>query len=471
MANLHALAANMSHTIHTICPLTFFGLADRVARYYKNNIYNFKNTNNFAIWNGRFFDTVPASRLIKYVRTVIENIPNEAGKDGYCVTMENEFVTVDDLKKFKTKMSTLSALNQTIGLLATCGNIEKDESEFDQAVDHIVTQNGILNLRTGLLRDHDPDFLSMRIVTVPYDKNAKCPDFQNFIEAITCNNPELARYLQVLIGYFFTGITHEQQLYLFHGFGSNGKSTLLNILLQIAGNYGITTPASTLMAKTSGSTTSDLPRLKKAWLVNASETNEGEKLDEAGIKIMTGGDPITARLLFQLFETYFAQYKVVLSVNILPEIRGCDHGIFRRIVVVPFNKMFKEAERDQRIIEKLKPELAGIFAWIVEGAMEYFKNGIPNCAAVEKATEKYLMEMDRVESFLEDECITDRVNGKYRIPLADLWEMSLSWSRKNCSEPFPKKIFNNHILRKGFKQSKSGSVRYWEGIKPKVKGF
>lgn len=471
MANFQAFATLVSKKINVIFALSLFGLADRVQSKFNKKLYKLYNINKFALWNGKIFELVPPANLKKLVRKIIEELPTEAGKSGFCVTTEDAVVTADDLIKFKNKMSTPSAINQIIESLQTCDNIEKEESEFDQEVDEIVTQNGILNLKNGILRDHDPDFLSTRIINEPYDRNANCPYFLNFIKQITCNNPELERYLQVLIGYFFTGITDEQQIYIFHGFGSNGKSTLLNILLMIAGLYGIQTPASTLMAKASGGISCDLPRLKKAWLVVASETNENEKLDEARIKIMTGGEHIVARLLFQNLESFLPQFKVVLSANILPEIKGCDHGIVRRIVVVPFDKLFKDADRDKHIMDKLKPELAGIFAWIVEGAMGYLKNGIPNCKAVKDATERYLQDVDLVENFLSDDCICDRNNDKCRISLSDLWEMSISWSRKNCCDPFRKKIFSDLILRKGFKKSRSGSTWVWRGIKPKIKSF
>jgi len=473
MSNVIYLANHISKNTKIIYPLTPFGMADRLAKRYENKLFKILNSDKFALWNGINYDLISAARLKKIVRRLIEELPNEAGIMEIVQTTEGEFITRDDLKNFKNKKSTPSAINQTIELLQTYENIEKEDSEFDTIIDEIVCQNGILNLKTGVLRKHDPGFLSTRIVNVQYDKNANCPTFLNLINLITCNNPELTRYLQVLIGYFFTGVTHEQQLYIFHGLGSNGKSTLLNILLKIAGLYGNQTPASTLMAKTSGGTASDLPRLKKAWLVNASETNEGQKLDEAGIKILTGGDPVTARLLFKNFETYFAQYKVVLSVNILPEIRGCDHGIFRRIIVVPFDHKFDGDGKVKEMKEQLEQELTGIFAWIVEGAMEYFRpnGGLPKCKAVEKATNRYLKDMDRVENFLLDECVVDRTNHKFRIAKQDLWEMSNEWNRKNCSDPFKKKIFTNMLLRKGFIEGKSGDERQWFGIKFKIKSI
>ncbi len=414
---------------------------------------------------------IDGSGLKKIVRQIIEGLPKEAEKYGYAVTTENETVTVEDLKTYRKKNSSLSSINQIISLIETCNNIEKEDSYFDQENEQIVAQNGIIDLKTGRIREHDPNFLSTRTVSVPYDPDAKCPNYIKFIDLISNHNASLAHYLQVQIGYFFTGITREQEIYIYHGYGSNGKSTLLNVLLKIADSYGMQTPAYTLMSNKSKGIACDLPRLKKARIVAASETNQGETFDEARIKLMTGGEQIVSRLLFQNLESYLPQFKVVIAVNILPEIRGFDHGITRRIVVIPFDNTFCGEGRDKDMKDQLELELPGIFAWIVEGAKEYFQNGLPKCEAVTKATDMYIKEMDKVESFLEDTCIVDIKNNKSRIPLNDLWEMSNEWNRKTCNDTFKKKIFSEHLLRKGFKKARVNNTWFWLGIKPKIKGI
>jgi P4 family phage/plasmid primase-like protien len=471
VANLNALAGDLIKNTKMLKPLNPFGLADRFAERYENQIYKIKKSKNFAIWNGKHFEIAPSEMLMINVRRLIEGLPYEIENLKFAVTTDGDFVTCEDYLKFKNNMSKLSAIEQTIKLLLTCSNFVKEDSDFDRDTNNLVAQNGIIDLKTSVLRDHDQSFLSTRIAPVPYTPEATCDNFIKFLDKITCDRQELARFIQVLCGYLFSGVTREQEIYIFHGFGSNGKSTFLNLLLKAAGLYGFQTPASTLMKKSSKSSSDDLASAKRARVVIASETNEGEKLDEARIKIMSGGDPIVCRLLFENLETYFAQYKVILAVNTLPEIMGCNYGTFRRIVVVPFDKVFKDAERDKFIYDELEKELPGIFAWIVEGAKEYFDNGLPRCQVVQAATQRYVRDLDRVESFLNDECIIDRGNDKFRIALPDLYNMSNTWN-DNCNrEPFKKKILTDMLLRKGFKQGKSGSMRQWIGIKPKIKGI
>jgi glyceraldehyde-3-phosphate dehydrogenase/erythrose-4-phosphate dehydrogenase len=147
------LASDITKNIKKIFPLNCFGVADRIAKQYEKQLYKIKSITKYGVWNGKIFDIVPAASLKRLVRQVIENLPDEDGDSDIVVTTDGEFVTKDDLIKFKKKMSTPSALSQVIQSLETCGNIEKEESEFDQTVDQIVTQNGILNLRTGILRD------------------------------------------------------------------------------------------------------------------------------------------------------------------------------------------------------------------------------------------------------------------------------------------------------------------------------
>jgi putative DNA primase/helicase len=470
VCNLKNLAPGLSKNTKIIYSLTSFGLADRIAKRYENKLFKIINTKKYAFWNSKYYEIVPSARLMKIVRKMIEELPDELGNFDYALTTYGDTISKDDLVVFREKKSKPSAVTETIALIETCNNAEKESSEFDKDIDQIVTQNGILNLKTGELRDHDASFLSTRIVSVPYEPEADCPSFLKFIDDITCQRADLAKYLQRVIGYCFTGSVKEQVAFIFHGFGSNGKSTLLNLLLKIADRYGIQTPAATLMARSTNSIPADLPRLRKAWFVVASEINQGQKFDEARLKVMTGGEPIVSRELYANYESYQPQFKVVLAVNILPDFTGCDYGISRRIRVVPFDKIFKDEDLDKDLNVKLEQELPGIFAWIARGAKDYFEEGLLKCEEVEDATRIYIEDMNRVQNFLMDECIIDRDNHKLRTALPDLWEMSNEWNRKNNSDPFKKKIFTNQLKSKGFKQGKSGSERQWLGIKPKVKG-
>ncbi len=470
MANLDILQSNMYHLTNIIENTDQFGLSNRMAIKYENKLFFLTESEKFLWWNGKTWENIKKSILKHKVREVIEDIHKEINEvTGFAKIRNGEFITIQDLLKYKKKISKSSAINGTIDLLPTCKDVAVNDSNFDQITDHITVQNGILNLRTGELRAHDPAFKSTRIVTTHYIKDAVCPKFIIFMNEISKSRPELVEYLQVLLGYLFTGITVEQKLFIFFGQGANGKSTLLNLLLRIAGGYGMTTPASTLLKKSTNSIPCDLPRLKNAWLVVASESNIDAKLDEAIIKILTGGEQIVARNLFENFQSFKAFFKIVFASNILPDIRGCDHGIKRRIEVIPFERTFGADELDKDLEAKLTEELPGIFAWIVQGAIKYFDKRLMKCKAVQEATRQYREEMDTVENFLEDVCDLNRDNDKFRVSVADLWQISNVWADKNGIQNLSKKELSGLIMRKGFRQGKSGVIRQWIGIKPKSK--
>jgi putative DNA primase/helicase len=314
------------------------------------------------------------------------------------------------------------------------------------------------------LSEFAPSHKLLQIANVPYNAEAKCPLFHSFIKHIFNEDKELIDFVQVLCGYLFTGLTWEQKLFILYGLGSNGKSLFVSILLHIAGDYGISTPSNTLLENGSSGIRNDLARLRNRRIVAASETNLGKRFDEAGIKILTGEDKIVCRKLYSDYFEYSTQYKVLLTVNNLPRIRGNDKGIKRRICIIPFNVTFENNKCDKELKEKLLKESEGIFAWIIEGSKRYFKNGLLECQAVINATANYLNEMDTIQTFLGDMCRVDANNKKLKIPVKTLYSCYETWAKENCLEPVGKYNFGESIKEKGIVQGKSGSVRYWQGV-------
>jgi len=221
-------------------------------------------------------------------------------------------------------------------------------------------ENGTLDLRTGKLREHRRADLISKLAAVRFDPEAKAPTFMAFLRRVFDGNQRLIGYVQKLCGYCLTGSTKEQVVSVWHGAGANGKSTAQNIVLRLLGEYGATTPSETLMVHRGTTIPNDIARLAGVRFAAAFETGESSRLNEGLVKQATGGDRLTARFLHAEFFEFVPQFKIVLSCNHKPRITGGDHGIWRRVHLVPFEVTIPEAERDRNLPEKLEAELPGV---------------------------------------------------------------------------------------------------------------
>lgn len=322
--------------------------------------------------------------------------------------------------------------------------------------------NGTLNLRIGELRPHRREDLITKIIDVEYDPNAKCPTWLAFLDRIMNSNVELIYFLQRAVGYTLTGNTSEQCLFFLHGCGANGKSTLINTIGELMGDYGLQTPTETLMVKRGDSVPNDIARLKGARFVSAVETEEGRRLAEVLVKQLTGGDMITARFLHAEFFEFRPTFKLWLAANHKPVIRGTDNAIWRRIRLIPFNVTIPEAERDKELPEKLKAELPGILAWAVEGCVAWQIEGLDPPDEVRLATQGYREEMDVLAGFLNDCCI---VKSIARVSAGDLYGAYCKWCEANGERPLSQRAFGMRLTERGFTRMRGTGGRFWwEGL-------
>ena len=245
------------------------------------------------------------------------------------------------------------------------------------------------------------------------------------------------------------------------GGGANGKSTLVNLLTDLLGDYAANTAASTLMASNSNQYGDDLIRLAGARLITSSETEHGQRFAEAKIKSFTGGDKVTGRPLYGLWVEFVPVGKIVLTTNNRPEIRGSDDGIWRRIREVPFNRQFKEAEQDRELMSALRQELPGILNWAIEGCLLWQTEGLNAPASVAASITAYRSEMDTVAGFIEDECHQD---PSQRSSVANLYDQYASWCKAQDKHPRTKVQFGTALKSQGYAQVRDSTGRYWQGL-------
>ena len=208
---------------------------------------------------------------------------------------------------------------------------------FDRDPMLLNCSNGTLDLRNGEIRAHDPADLITKMVPVAYDPQATCPVWEAFVDRIMEGDRSKIEFLQRAVGYSLTGITSEQCLFVLHGPGANGKSTFMETIRELLADYAMHTTTSSLLQSKSSPIRNDLARLNGARCVSAVEIGMGKRLDEALVKQLTGGDQVTARFLYNEYFEYKPTFKLFIAANHKPDIQGVDHGIWRRIHLIPFN--------------------------------------------------------------------------------------------------------------------------------------
>jgi putative DNA primase/helicase len=321
--------------------------------------------------------------------------------------------------------------------------------------------NGTLNLKTGELRQHRWQDLITKITPIDLHRGVDCPRWKSFLERVTDGNNDLIRYLQKAVGYSCTGSTREQRFFMPYGTGANGKTTFLNTISAVLGDYAKHTATETLLVRRGDSISNDVARLAGARFVSAVETESGRRLAEGLVKQMTGGDKMAARFLHQEFFEFVPAFKLWLAVNHKPRVTGTDHAIWRRIDLIPFVVTIPESERDPDLAEKLQEELPGILAWAVAGCKLWQAEGLESPETVKTATAEYKQESDIVATFIEERC---EQGPDCEVSKTALYEAYSEWSKKSGEFSVSKKEFGMRLAEKGFKDGRTGKQRFWAEI-------
>jgi putative DNA primase/helicase len=326
-------------------------------------------------------------------------------------------------------------------------------------------QNGTIDLRTGTLHPHRREDLITKLAPVSYDPDATAPTWTAFLERVLPDE-ELRAFVQRAVGYSATGDTSEQCMIINHGGGANGKSTFQETIAAALGDYAMRAPTEMLLAKRASGIPNDVARLKGARFVAASETEEGRRLAESLIKDLTGQDTITARFMRAEWFDFKPTHKLWLSTNHKPEIRGTDAAIWRRIRLVPWSVTIPPAEQDKRLLAKLRAELPGILAWIVQGCLEWQRVGLQPPEEVRRATGRYRAEMDVLAAFIDEECIVaDHASATAKA----LYGAYKAWCEDNGERPESQRRFGSRLKERGFESgrmttgARKGAVE-WYGI-------
>lgn len=317
--------------------------------------------------------------------------------------------------------------------------------------------NGVLDLRNRQLLPPSPAMLVTKRCPVVFDRGATAPTFDAFIQRITRSTPTLAAFLQRWAGYVLTGLVNEQCFAFLYGLGRNGKTTFTELLRWLMGDYAATLPTNTLMngKRDPGAASPDLMLLKGCRLALASELEEDARFAEAALKYMTGGDTMLARNPHGKFASWVPTHKLMISGNHKPVISGSDHGIWRRVRLIPFNETIADGECDPKLPEKLRAEGSGILNWALAGLRDRQQQGLNPPPEVKAAIANYQADMDTIGQWMDD-----HVDTKVGVmtPTAELYRAYSAWARDSGYKyPMTRAAFGRRLSERGIPLAKSSS--------------
>lgn len=322
--------------------------------------------------------------------------------------------------------------------------------------------NGTIDLRLGELRPHAREDLITKIAPVAFEPGASCPTWEAFIRTAMGDREELISFLARVVGYALTGSTREHVLGFFFGGGRNGKSTFLGTLHHLLGDYATPASRGLLFRSNHQRHPTELAALCGARFVTCSEIEQGRAFDEALLKDLTGGDPITARHMQEDFWKFTPTHKLFLAGNHKPTVRGDDEGIWRRMRLVPFTVTIPPEQVDRTLPERLREELPGILAWAVRGCLEWQAKGLGEPKEVLEATAEYREESDPIGEFLSLRCILDPIAKAPRAAIRAAYD---DYAKENgVRSPLAAKAFGDALRKRGV--TDGGSMRIATKISP-----
>jgi putative DNA primase/helicase len=306
---------------------------------------------------------------------------------------------------------------------------------------------------------HDPKQHLTKITAV--GPGGDCPLWEGHLEKITAGDADLQSFIKRMLGYALTGSTIAHALFFMFGTGANGKSVVIDTAAGILGDYHQTAPIETFTASTTERHPTELAALRGARLVTAVETEEGRRWAESRIKTLTGGDRISARFMRQDFFEFQPQFKLLIAGNHKPGLRSVDEAIRRRFNLIPFSVTIPPEDRIENFGQRLKAEWPGILQWMINGCLEWQREGLNAPAAVTAATAAYLNAQDAISAWIEEKCDCRANAWEGRARLYESWS---AWAASAGEHGGSRSRFFDAMEARGFHMTKRQGDRGFAGI-------
>lgn len=368
--------------------------------------------------------------------------------DGSAGGMEKAQGVADALVKWSVKCEMKGTIEAAVGLARKM--LEVDAGMLDRDPWLLNVRNGAIDLRTGVMREHRAEDLITKLADVEYREGADSGAWERAIaeicreDGVEEGKRHVSAFLRRWFGYCATGDVREQVFVVHWGDGSNGKSTMLETIGCVLGDYAGTAAPGLMASSDRGDKhPTEIAALWGKRMVTASETKEGVQLREDFVKQATGGDRLTARFMREDFFEFAPTHKLQLLTNSKPIVKGQDHGIWRRVRLVAYLESFGSEEeiaagkarriKDMELGDGLRSEAgkSGILAWIVRGAVEWARDGLRAPAAVIEASEAYRGEQDRIGQFVRECCeVGDALSEPLTMGMGGLFPSYTGWCKE-----------------------------------------
>jgi putative DNA primase/helicase len=437
------------------------GMARLVVECYGDRLRNVNESREWiACRDGRWYGGRPAEKMAEQAAMrsllLLPKIVSEIGEEdtGYR----------EKALKYAASNTTRTRRDAVLAVARAEPDLMIAHDMLDRRPMLLACANGTLDLATGVLRPHDPRDYLTRGTPVAYDPDATCPRFERFLVEIFGGDKNLISYMQRVFGYCLTGEVKEELFWILLGTGGNGKSKLMKAL-EIALGHDLLVAmdfASFLGSRSSGGhTSSDIARLDGRRVAIAQEKRAGKPLDDSVVKRLTGGDRIVARALYSDEVEFDPTFKVFLVANEAPKINSTEVAMRRRARVVPFERRFLDDDADLDLAKVFEAEAPGILAWCVRGCLEWQQIGIGTSAAVEKATEDYLREMNPLSLWIEERCAVDSdAKG-----VTGLWQSYGEWCEATGTDRLGSRDWSNAMETLGFTSKRTAHGIEWSGVR------
>ena len=430
---------------------TDLGNAERFASQHGDDTRYCHEWSKWLVWDGRRWPIDITGAVTRFAKRTARSIYLEAAgcDDDERRKQLSAWARASESNKMLTNMVTLARSEQPIPIAV---------ESLDSEPWLLNTLDGTIDLRTGKLREHRREDYLTKCCPVTWSDDSPTL-WLAFLNRIFAGNQELMGFVRRLMGMSLVGEVTEHVLPIFWGGGSNGKSTLLETWRAMLGDdYASAAPPGFLISAKSRQHPTELADLHGKRFVAAEETDDSGRLSESLVKALTGGNSIRARRMREDFWQFRPSHSIVLATNHRPVVRGTDHGIWRRLLLVPFNVTIPDNEQDKRLPAKLQAELPAILRWTVEGCLEWQRTGLRPPTVVTAATDTYRVDMDTLAQFIDECCTT---SGK--VKASDLYDAYKHWAQLRGDEVLSSTKFGTRMADK-FEKRKSNSGWFYFGI-------
>ncbi|MDR2337720.1 MAG: hypothetical protein LBE20_03610 [Deltaproteobacteria bacterium] len=439
------------------------GNSERIVEHWGDKV-KYIDELSWAIYKKGRWELASDKRALNMVMDVIKKIKKER---NYITEIRKEA-----LEKWYWKSRSEHCTRASLNLAKAKLLIEAEK--FNQYPYYLNCNNGVLDLKTGKLLPHNPEYYLTKKIDTNYDPSAKCPQWDKFLNEIFSGNIDLINYIQRCVGYSLTGDTCEQCMFIFLGHGSDGKSLFFDVLKNLLRDYHCNIPVSTFeLKKQENEAQPFIAQLQNIRFVVSAESNTDVYFNEALIKSLTGEREIVTRGLYSAPINMKIEFKIWLSTNYKLKLKNTERGIKRRLKLIPLNEYFyedgdnsEEAKKgrlkDKKLYEKLSTEKEGILAWAIRGCLEWQKlGGLHEVDIVKDTTENYFKEMDTIGNFLEECC---EKNPCYSIEARDLYQSYRKWCEKTGHIAFADNGFYRKLSEKNIERRHTRCGNRYFGI-------